>query len=419
MSGANSDLSKNLDSRENKMPLEGLRVIDFGWVWAGPITGQLLGDMGAEVVKVESRKRPDFLRLFPPFAEGKPDPDGALFFHSLNRNKLSVTLDLTQPKAAELVKRLVKISDVVIENFSPKALRNLGLDYPTLSQVKPDLIMASLSAGGQTGPLKDIMTYGPSLGALAGLDSLIGYPGERVLGWPMAYTDPASGTLAVFAILAALYYRKKTRKGQYIDLAQWEATTALLPEFILDYTLNGRVAGTQGNRHPHMAPHGCFRCKGQDAWVSIAIQTEEEWGDFCKALGNPPWSQGERFFSRKSRLQYREELNGKIEDWTIRRTPEEVVKLLQEAGIAAFPSYGIGDILKDPHFEARGVKVVVDHPKMEGEILYGLPWKFSRTPGGIRRRAPLLGEHNKYVFCELLGMGEDEVSRLVEEKVLY
>ena len=419
MSGANSDSRKNLNSRESRMPLEGLRVIDFGWVWAGPITGQLLGDLGAEVIKVESRIRPDFIRLFPPFAEGKPDPDGALFFHSLNRNKLSVTLDLTQPKAAELIKRLVRISDVVIENFSPKALRNLGLDYPALRGVKPDLIMASLSAAGQTGPLKDIMTYGPSLGALAGLDSLIGYPGERVLGWPMAYTDPASGTLAVFAILAALYYRKRTGEGQYIDLAQWEATTALLPEFILDYTLNGRVAGTQGNRHPHMAPHGCFRCRGEDAWISIAIQTEEEWEDFCRVLGNPPWSQEKRFASGKIRLQHQEELNERIEEWTVRHTPEAATKILQESGIAAFPSYGIGDILQDPHFEARGAKVVVDHPKMKGEILYGLPWKFSRTPGSIRRHAPLLGEHNQYVFCELLGMSENEVSRLVEEKVLY
>ncbi len=419
MSGASSDSSKRADGKENRMPLEGLRVVDFGWVWAGPITGQLLGDLGAEVIKVESRKRPDFIRLFPPFAEGKPDPDGALFFHSLNRNKLSVTLDLTQPKAAELVKRLVRISDVVIENFSPKALRNLGLDYPVLREVKPDLIMASLSAAGQTGPLKDIMTYGPSLGALAGLDSLIGYSGERVLGWPMAYTDPASGTLAVFAILAALYYRKRTGEGQYIDLAQWEATTALLPEFILDYTLNGRVAGTQGNRHPQMAPHGCFRCKGEDAWISIAIQTEEEWEDFCKALGNPSWVQEERFASWKGRHQHQEQLNERIEEWTVRHTPKEAMKLLQESGIAAFPSYGIGDILQDPHFEARGAKVVVDHPKMKGEILYGLPWKFSRTPGSIRRRAPLLGEHNQYVFCELLGMGEEEVSRLVEEKVLY
>jgi len=408
-----------MDREGERMPLEGLRVIDFGWVWAGPITGQLLADMGAEVIKVESRKRLDVIRWFPPFAEGKPDPDGALFFHSLNRNKLSVTLDLTQPKAAGLAKRLVAISDVVIENFSPKAMRNLGLDYPALREVKADLVMVSLSAAGQAGPLKDVMTYGPSLGALAGMDGLIGYPGERVLGWPMAYTDPASGTLAVFAILAALFYRKRTGKGQYIDLAQWEATTALLPEFILDYTLNGRVAGPQGNQHPHMAPHGCFRCRGEDAWISIAVQTDEEWGDFCKALGNPSWCQEECFASRESRPKHRQRLSERIEEWTIRHSAEEAARILQGAGIAAFPSYGIGDLLRDPHLEMRGAKVVVDHPKMKGEILYGLPWKFSRTPGSIRRRAPLLGEHNQYVFCELLGMGEEEVSRLAEEKVLY
>jgi len=410
---------KDLGKGKKEMALEGLRVLDFGWVWAGPIVGQLLGDMGAEVIKVESRKRLDFVRMFPPFAEGKPDPDGALFFHSLNRNKLSITLDLTQPRAIELVKRLVEICEVVIENFSPKALRNLDLDYPALQEIKPDLIMVSLSAAGQTGPLRDIMTYGPSLGALAGLDSLIGYPAERVLGWPMAYTDPASGLLAIFGIMAALYHRKRTGKGQYIDLAQWEATSALLPEFILDYTMNGRVAGPQGNRHRHMAPHGCFRCQGEDAWISIAVETEDEWRNFCKVLGNPPWCQEERFANRANRLQNQEELNRKIEEWTAGLTPQETMKLLQEAGIAAFPSYGIGDILKDPHFEERGVKVVVDHPKMREEVLYGLPWKFSRTPGSIRRSAPLLGEHNRYVFCQLLGMSEEEVRSLEEEKVIY
>lgn len=263
------------------------------------------------------------------------------------------------------------------------------------------------------------MTYGPSLGALAGLDSLIGYPKERVLGWPMAYTDPASGLLAIFGIMAALYHRRRTGKGQYIDLAQWEATTALLPEFILDYTMNGRVAGTQGNRHRHMAPHGCFRCQGEDAWISIAIETEEEWKDFCKVLGNPPWCEEERFASRESRLHHQEELNRRIEEWTSSCTPQEAMKLLQGASIAAFPSNGIGDILKDSHFEERGAKVAVDHPKMKGEVLYGLPWKFSRTPGSIRRPAPLLGEHNRYVFCQLLGMSEEEVKSLEEEKVLY
>jgi benzylsuccinate CoA-transferase BbsF subunit len=411
--------NKGAPREEDGLPLKGLRVIDFGWVWAGPIVGQLLGDMGAEVIKIESRKRLDFVRIFPPFAEGKPDPDGALFFHSLNRNKLSVTLDLTQPKAADLVKKLVKISDVVTENFSPKALKNVGLDYAALREVKPDLIMISLGAAGQTGPLKDIVTYGPSLGALAGLDSLIGYPGERVLGWQLAYTDPTSGVLGVFAIMAALFHRRRGGGGQYIDLSQWEATTSLLPEFLLNYIMTGKVAGTQGNRHPHMAPHGCFRCQGEDAWISIAVESEEEWRSFCEVLGNPQWCRDERFANRAGRLRHEEELNRKIEEWTVGLTPMEATRSLQGAGIAAFPSYSIGDVLNDPHFEERGAKVVVDHPKMKGEILYGLPWKFSRTPGTIRRPAPQLGEHNRYVFCQLLGMSEEEVSRLEEEKVIF
>jgi benzylsuccinate CoA-transferase BbsF subunit len=401
------------------MPLQGIRILDFGWVWAGPVVGQILGDMGGEVIKVESRRRLDFVRLFPPFAGGKPDPDGGLFFHSLNRNKLSLTLDLTQAKAVELLKRLVKLCDVVVENFSPKALPKLGLDYPALREVKPDLIMVSLSAAGQTGPWRDVLTYGPSLGALAGLDSLIGYPGERVLGWPMAYTDPASGLLAVFGIMAALLHRKRTGQGQYIDLAQWEATTALLPEFIMDFTMNGRIAGPQGNRHRRMAPHGCFRCRGEDAWVSIAVESEEEWRNLARALGNPDWCREHRFSSPEGRREAEEELRRRIEEWTSQRTPQEVMELLQAYAVAAFASYGIGDLLSDSHFEERGAKVVVDHPHMKGEVLYGLPWKFSRTPGRIRRRAPLLGEHNRYVLCELLGMSEEEVRSLEAEKVVY
>ena len=401
----------------SKYPLEGYRVIDLGWAAAAPRATCLLADMGAEVIKVETRKRLDPVRFGPDNLTRDPEKDP--LFHSINRNKLSITLDLTHPQAIELIKKLVGISDVVAENFSPPVMKRLGLDYDELRKVKPNIIMISFPGVGKEGPSANIVTYGPSLASLAGLDSLIGYQGERVLGMQQAYADINASLHGAFATLIALYHREMYGEGQYIELAQIEALLTTMPEPVMEYTITGRILGTIGNRSSIMAPHNNYRCKGDDKWVSIAIQSEEEWRKFCKTIGNPPWTKREEFADGYRRLANQEELDRLISEWAITKTPHEVITALQNAGVAATPCEDTEDRFFDPHFQERQILVEVEHPAT------GLDWvprpvcKLSKTPGAIRRPAPLLGEHNHYVLKELLGLSEDTIATLVEDKIIY
>ena len=398
-------------------PLEDLRVLDFGWVLAGPVVATLLGNLGAEVIKIESRKRIDSMRLSPDNLSLDPEKD--LLFHSLNRNKLSISIDITHPKANKILKGLVEISDVVVENFSARVMARHGLDYQALKGVNPSIIMISLPATGMSGPLSDVITYGNTLQALGGAESLVGYYGEQVLGMQQAWADYNAAIHGFFAVLAALYYRKKTGKGQHIEAAQLDPLISSLGEAIMEYTMNGRVLGPQGNRNPTMAPHNNYRCQGEDKWVSIAIKTEEEWQSFCQAMGNPPWTKEERFADRYKRMQNQEELDKFISQWTINYSHYEVMEILQKAGVAAVPCLDVEERFFDPHFNEREAYITIEHPVTGTDFVANLPWKMSRTPGGIRRSAPMLGGHNDYVFGKLLNMSQEEIAELVEEKVLY
>lgn len=400
-----------------RYPLEGYRVVDFSWVWAGPLLGMILADMGAEVIKVETNKRLDSARLTPGRSTVGPETD--FVFHSMNRNKLGITVDMSDPRGAALIRELIAISDVAVENFSPKGLRNLGLEYSSLCEVNPRLVMVSLPAAGQYGPLSDIVTYAPSLGALCGYSSLIGYPGERVLGEQTPYLDVNSAIHGAFAVMAALYYRERTGKGQYIDMAQIEVGASIIGEAFMDYFMNGRVMGTMGNRNPAMAPHNNYPCVGEERWVSIAVKTEEEWRSFCDAVGNPPWANDEKFSDKSNRLKNQEELDRLISAWTLGYTYYEVTDILQEAGVAAAPCLDLTERFSDRHFADRQVHLQVEHPATGVDIIAGLPFKLSETPGDVRRHAPLIGEHNEYVFGTLLSKSKEEIGRLIEEKVIY
>lgn len=414
------------------LPLEGYRVIDFGWVWAGPMLGAILADLGAEVIKVESRGRLDNLRSL-----GRPtspsfvlDPTGrelsgeeielVPLFHNVNRNKLSLALNLKHPEAPGLVRELVAISDVVLDNFTPRVLDRLGLGYELLRQIRPDLVMISMSAAGQSGPLHDVRTYAPALTSLAGLEGLVGYAGGPVLGMlTFGYGDPSAAIWGALAVLAALYQREVSGQGQYIDMSQLEATVCLMGEAILEHELNGRVLGPMGNHRQGVAPHSIYPCRGEDRWVAVAVATEEEWQGLCRALGNPPWAQGEKFSHPPSRWEHREELDHRVAEWTRQHTPEEATEILQREGVAAAPVLDIEGQRTHPHFQARQLYVSCHHPVAGSETLNALPWKLSETPGGIRRSAPLLGEHNAYILGELLGKAPEETARMVEEKLLY
>jgi crotonobetainyl-CoA:carnitine CoA-transferase CaiB-like acyl-CoA transferase len=404
--------------------LAGYRILDFGTAFASPMAAHLLADMGAEVIKIESQTRLDGLRLGRPIvgediAGGDRGewPEYQPVFHGLNRSKLGVTVNIKHPEGVELLKRLVRVCDVVVNNFSPGVMDRAGLGYDALRAAKPDLIYVSLPAAGESGPLRDIVTYAPVIAALTGISGLVGYSSRRedfVGTLQVAFCDAVGALHAVVAILAALRHRKATGEGQAIEIAQWEAAASMLGEGLLDYVMNGRVLSPAGNSHPTMVPHDNYRCAGEDAWVAIAVRSEDEWRAFCRATDHPEWADDARFTDAYRRRQHRSELDTLITTWTSRRTPYEAMEILQAAGVAAMPVMNLEDQFRDPHLREREIHLESEHPKVGLEFLHGIPWRLSDTPGRIRRPAPLLGEHNQYVFGELLGLPEVEIQRLVE-----
>ena len=407
------------DQNGTARPLDGYRVLDFGWVLAGALPGMILADMGAEVLKVETRQRMDYMRLGRPIVGDEPDPEQHPLFHNVNRGKLSIALNTTKPQAVDVIKNLVKHCDVVVENFSPGVMDRLGLGYDVLSGIKPEIVMASISSNGQTGPLRDLRAYAPSIGALSGLDSTLGYEGERPLGLKHAYADIVGALHSVFAIVSALHQKERTGQGQYIDVSMLRATVATMGAGLMEYEMTGRVMGTKGNFDPVMAPYGNYPCQGDDTWVSIAVRTEEEWQGLKEALGNPSWCEEERFASRYSRLQNRQELDADLATWTRERTAGDITELLQAKGVAAIPVMGAEDRLFNPHFRERGLYSDIEHPALGAEPIYNIMWNLDKTPPSIRRHAPLLGEHNQQIFGGLLGMATEEITRLEEEQVLW
>ena len=400
-------------------PLSGYRVLDFGWVLAGALPGMVLADMGAEVLKVETHQRMDYMRLGRPIVGDEPDPEQHPLFHNVNRGKLSITLNTTKPQAIDLIKELVAHCDVVIENFSPGVMDRLGLGYEVISGIKPEIVMASISSNGQTGPLRDLRAYAPSIGALAGLDSTMGYEGERPLGLKHAYADIAGALHSVFAIVSALHQKERTGRGQYIDVSMLRATVATMGAGLMEYEMTGRVMAPKGNYDPVMSPYGNYPCQGDDAWVSIAVRTEEEWQGLKEAMGNPAWCEKEQFASRYSRLENRRMLDDDLAAWTRERTAGDITELLQARGVAAIPVMGAEDRLFNPHFRERGLYADIVHPSLGAEPIYNIKWNLDRTPPSIRRHAPLMGEHNRRIFGGLLGMDEKEIARLEEDQVLW
>jgi len=401
----------------HNLPLEGYRVIDFGWAAAAPRATCLLADMGAEVIKVETRKRPDPVRFGPDNLERNPEQDP--LFHSINRNKLGILLDLTRSEGIEIIKKLIGISDVVVENFSTGVMNRFGLDYDELKKEKSDIIMISFPGVGREGPLSDVVTYGPSLAALAGLDSLIGYEGERVLGMQQAYADINAALYGAFAVQTALYHREKYGTGQYIEIAQIESLLSTMPEAIMEFSINGRIPGTLGNVSSMMAVHNNYPCKGEDKWVSIAISDETEWANFCVAIGNPAWTKNSEFADHYRRLSNRGELDKLIGAWTVEKTPNEAMEILQKAGVAAVPCADTEDRFYDPHLQERQNIVNVDHPVTGVDFVPNVVCNLSETPGQIRRPAPMLGEHNDYVFGELAGLPKEKIEMLIKDEVIF
>ena len=399
-------------------PLTGVRVADFTWVWAGPFCSMQLAHLGAEVIRVESARRVCLLRNLPPWPEGKPGINRSGYCNQYNQGKRSITLDLSRPEAAEIAKKLVAASDVAAENFAAGVIERLGLGYEALKRVKEDIIMISMSGYGQTGPESGYVSYGPAQVPLAGMSSLTGYAGWQPMHVGMSYGDPNAGRHAAFAVLAALLYRERTGKGQYIDMSQWESTMALLGEGLMDYAMNGTQPPRSGSRDPWMAPHGIFRCDGEDQWLSIACGSDGEWRALCGAMGRPELADDPRFQTLAGRKANEDALEALVEEWTSTQDPMAATELLQAAGVAAFPPMVNYMLDADPHLAERGFWVEKEHPEVGTVRHAGIPWRMSETPCEVWRAAPTLGQDNEYVFGELLGMSGKQIAELAERGVI-
>lgn len=419
----------------SKLPLEGIRVIDHGIVYTGTAATTMLADMGAEVIRVESIRRlpamtrgpvarpPEGLEAYPGYADNNPGErpwDRWWQFHAMNRNKLGIGLELSHPKGLEVYKRLVRVGDVVLENFSEGTMERLGLGYPVLKQVKPDIIMISASGLGSAGPYKGYSSFGTNLDAITGMMALRGYPGDDIMIRDVipVWSNNVAASTAAFAALTALHYREKTGKGQFIDLSQAETFLPHMGETLLDYTMNKRLQEAIGNRDPSMAPHGCYRCQGNDKWVTIAVSSDEQWEAFCRVLGNPAWTKEEKFGNTLSRRVNQDELDKLVEEWTIKHEPYQVMHILQGVGVPAGPVLGASDLYNDPHLKERGFFREVTHCEAGTHRYPGMCFKFSRTPADIRLPPNCLGEHNEYVFGEILGMSKEEIAQLEEEEII-
>jgi benzylsuccinate CoA-transferase BbsF subunit len=410
------------------LPLSNFRVVDFGTAWAGPMAASLLADLGAQVIKVESRARLDGLRLGRPIVtEDIAGGDRGLWpelqpvFHGINRNKLSVTLNLKSDEGRQLVRELIGRSDVVMNNYSPGVLERLGLSYPELRRLRGDIILVSMPSVGETGPLRDILAYAPIIQAMSGLMSQVGYSGDEALVGELQapWSDVVAAMHAALATVAALRHRNQTGQGQFIEVAQLEATTSMLGEGLLQYQMSGQVAGPVGNYDPDFAPHNNYPCRGDDQWVSIAVRADAEWQALGRAMGSPDWCRDPRFAGKPGRLENVKILDAMVESWTRRHSAEDVVQVLQQEGVAAMKVMNIEDQFIDPHLQERQAYQEIEHPHVGIEWLYGMPWLLSDTPGSVRTPAPTLGQHNEYVLGQLLGLSAGELERLGEAQVVY
>ncbi len=391
------------------LPLRRLRVINFGWIWAAPALCGALADMGAEVIKVETRRRVDNTRISA--ACYKDIPEHTHSSLTLLRGQRSVTLDLGNPESTESALRLVSTADIAVENYRPGTFERWGLGYRALRRVKPDIIMVSLSAGGQSGPLRNITTFGSTLSCLTGLDSIQGYLDGKPAAFGTAHIDPYNAFMGLTATLAALRHRDRTGQGQHIDLAQWEATATMYGAQMLDYQWNGRIPGPLGNRDPAMAPHGVYPCQGDDSWIAIAVETQEQWRALRRVMGNPAWARAPRFADGFRRLRRQDELDARLAEWTRSHETFKLTAGLQAAGVPAFPAMSDREAFTDRHVIARDGWVEVEHPYGPMTV-NGIHWRLSKTPGRLRRSTAMLGQDNDYVFRELLALDERRVAEL-------
>lgn len=383
--------------------LKGIRVVDLTSMWAGPFCTRVLADLGAEIIKIEAPRRPDGTRNAPGY------------FTWLNRNKLGVTIDLNVPRAKDCFKRLIAVSDVVVENFAPRVMRNFKLDYPVLRDIRANIVMLSMPAYGSSGPYQNYVAYGPAIEASSGLAAITGYINDGPMLSGSAYSDPVAGLHGALAILAALRYRRRTGNGQWIDLAQREALSQMFGEAFLLAAAGKSIART-GNRDSSYAPQGCYRCRGEDRWITISIRTDDEWIRLCNIIGKPALVRDPRYCDMQARKANEDALDKEIGEWTRKRDCQEVMRLMQTSRLAAGVVMDARDLAYDPHLAERSF--FRQAAAIDGRIsaFPGLHWQMSIAPDDVPSRpAPAMGEHNREILGGLLGLSDEDIRELQQE----
>ncbi len=410
--------------QDGELPLKGIRVIEFTSALAGPMVGKLLADYGAQVICVDNEDsiRNGISSRHPgPGAKNNTSLNLGDAFNKFNTNKLSITLNLKVPEGRKIAKRLVSLSQAVITSFVPTALERLGLTYEELVTVKPDIVMLAMPAFGMTGPYRDFRTLSWNLLGMCGFDHMSS-SGDRppVRATPYSHPDTSCQPFhGMVAILAALYSWTKTGKGQFIELSQYESTLNFTDTFIFDYLVNQRPGKPFGNRSPYAAPHGVYRCKGDDQWCTIAVFTEKEWTAFCSVINKDALAQDEKFATLRNRITNANELDRVINEWTGMRTAWEVMELMQAAGVASGVVESVEDLLhRDPQLKERGHWIKLVHPEAGEMTVEDWAFKLSNVPTLHWEHAPLLGEHNDFVFKEILNMPEEEINELIIRGVI-
>ena len=416
-----------------RLPLEGIRILDMTVVWAGTYCATLLADMGAEVIRLESIKRlppitrgyipyppkevieglPAFVAAMPGREPGKRPWNRYPLFNAHGRNKLGITVDLTQPSGMDIFKRLVAVSDAFVENNVTETMDKLGISYDMMRQVNPRIIMLRMPAYGNSGAYSNFRSLGVHMEGVIGHTIVRGYEDMDQSSSTNVYAaDAAGGAQGAFAMLAALHFRKRTGKGQLIELAQSENMMPYIGRYFMDYSMNGRDSGTIGNRHTS-AIQGCYPCAGEDRWVNITLFDDDDWTAFRDAIGSPEWANDEQFGTHAGRYENQRALDAHIAEWTRRHYHYEVMHTLQRAGIAAGPVIDQRDAFSDPHLQERGIFEDVYHEDVDGTHLYvGAPYKMSDTPIKIRRGPVQLGQDNEYVYKQVLGVDDEEYAEL-------
>lgn len=383
--------------------------------WAGPLAARILGDLGAQVFKIEAIQHPDWWRGR--LQEGEAPWERNPLFNGVARNKLGATLNLADPVGRGLLLRLLKIADVIVENNTPRVMEGWGLRFERLRQINPSLIMMSMPGFGLAGPWRDYPALGTTTDSMSGVAALSGYEGGGPRLQPVSW-DPIAGLHGAAALFLALHHRAQTGEGQFIELSHIDGGTSLIAQAVMDYSMNGRVWSRRGNRDWSMAPHGCYRCKGDDKWLVVAVRSDPEWAALCRVVGHPEIVDDERFATTTARLNHQDALDRLIEGWTERLDQREAMETLQAAGVPAGAVLSAADVLSDPHLAARGFFETVARPFVGVHPYPGVTIRMSRTPGHIRMPAPTMGQHNRFILQETLGLTDADLHHLEELRII-